>query len=548
MSPKLVTLLKFSAAVSSGVLMALGFPPFDVPGAVWIGLAPLVMAIVLSDPRKGFQLGLLSGAVCWLMSMLWMLKLFDTSPAPAAIILLGWLLLCGYCALFTGAFGMSLAWLASRVGIERIPGKLALVFSTPLLWTGFEYVRSVLLGGFPWNLIGVTQYSNLSLIQMAEWTGVYGVSALIVLFNASVALTAIRYRSGRAAGGYQPHVELFVGVIAVALAFRGGMIVAAEWRPTVGSFTVAAVQPNIPQVKKWEEGMEDQILSTLRGLTTVAASAEKPPALIVWPETSVPGLVTAEGACRDLVADMCRLGAPLLVGAMDIIESGANNTCYNSSFLFDAEGRIAKRYDKQHLVPFGEYIPLSGLIPVLGRLAPMGWNCTAGRESTIFACGTPAVAFSTLICFEDVMPWLSRRAVQRGARFLINQTNDAWFDRTGGPAQHMAQCVFRAVENRVPVLRVANSGITCLIHPSGLVDDRTQNSRDEAPESLVRTWAVSVDNKGRSLTFYARHGDMFFAVPCAVFAIVCLVLAVVAWRRNEPAPAAAPEKAGEENL
>jgi apolipoprotein N-acyltransferase len=178
----------------------------------------------------------------------------------------------------------------------------------------------------------------------------------------------------------------------------------------------------------------------------------------------------------------------------------------------------------------------------------MGWNCTAGRDATIFTCGTPVVAFSTLICFEDVMPWLSRRAVRRGARLLINQTNDAWFDRTGGPAQHMAQCVFRAVENRVPVLRVANSGITCLIHPSGLIDDRTQNSRDEAPEALVRTWAVSVDNKGRSLSFYARHGDIFFAVPCAVLAVVCLVLAILAWRRNEPAPVPASAKAGEENL
>ena len=274
----------------------------------------------------------------------------------------------------------------------------------------------------------------------------------------------------------------------------------------------------------------------MRSLTQEAATNAVRPDLIVWPETATPYCVTDERyGSLDLVKDLCRLGVPLLVGSMDAWETNGEVICYNASFLFDADGRIVQRYDKQHLVPFGEYIPLSGAIPILARLAPMGWNCTPGREATVFRLAASDTRFSALICFEDAMPWLSREFVRRGARLLVNQTNDAWFDRTSGPAQHLAQCVFRAVENRVPVVRVANSGVTCLIEANGLIVDATDNSRTEPPEALVRTWVAAPSDKAMPLTLYTRYGDRLFALPCGLIAGICLVFAFVASRRETEA-------------
>lgn len=524
---------KPAVALGSGALLAAGFPPFNMWQAAWIALAPLLLALVLSTPREGFRLGFLSGVVCWLISLSWLLRLLDTSPAPGALIVIGWVLLGGYCSIFTGGFGLAFAWIAERLGTARLWRTILLTLAAPVLWCGFEYLRSVAFGGFPWNLLGVTQYRNVFLIQPAEWFGVYGISAVLVLFNAGFAFTAIRYLPGRRERTYRPHLELFVGLMTTAFCFRAGMVMSRNTSADDALLAVAAVQPNIPQLKKWEDGMADQIHATLRHLTEQAATNALRPDVIVWPETATPYCVTDEaGGSMDLVKDLCRLGVPLLVGSMDIYGAGGGMTCFNSSFLFDGAGRIASRYDKQHLVPFGEYIPLSGMIPALARLAPMGWNCTAGREATVFRAGHGNTGFSCLICFEDAMPWLSRAFVRRGARLLVNQTNDAWFDRTSGPEQHLAQCVFRAVENRVPVLRVANSGITCLIQPSGLIEDATANSRAEPPEAAVRVWAVAPAAKDMPLTLYTRYGDRLFALPCGVAAGICFVLAFVTSRRK----------------
>ena len=195
---------------------------------------------------------------------------------------------------------------------------------------------------------------------------------------------------------------------------------------------------------------------------------------------------------------------------------------------------MVKHYNKQHLVPFGEYVPLSEWIPWLATFAPMGWNCSPGREATVFSVGEPAWTFSVLICFEDIMSDLSRAFVKAGARLLVNQTNDAWFDRSAGPVQHMAHCVFRCVENRVPAVRVANSGISCLIQPNGLIVDPTGNGRGTPPQPLTPRWQVAVPGDGYEPTPYTRYGDWLFGIPCGIVAAVCFVLAFIAeWRRTD---------------
>ncbi len=544
------------AAIFSGLILAWAFPPFESWQGAWFGLVPLLLAVLCTALagrvpdtagvngvpllskravlRQSFQLGFLAGVVFWLVTLSWLLRLFETSPAPAVLIVSGWLLLAGYCALYMGGFAMTFAWVAGLIGVGKLWRTLLLTLVVPILWVGFEQGRSVLFGGYPWNLLGVSQYKAPALIQIAAWVGVPGVSAMVALLNAGIAFTVLRYLPGHREEHYRPNIELFIGLMVTAFSFRLGYTTLRENQPPPGQFVVTAVQPAIPQIKKWTDEQVDRIHTTLRNMTEAAVARNPKPDLVVWPETATPFCVTDEGDSQDLVRDLSRHGVPLLVGSMDVVQSNDTLRCFNSSFLFDKTGRVVARYDKQHLVPFGEYIPFSGLIPWLARLAPMGWNCSAGHEASLFSVGNPATSFACLICFEDVMAGLSRAAVRRGARLLINQTNDAWFDRSAGPEQHLSHCVFRSVENRVPILRVANSGITCLIEPTGMIVAPTENAFSRLPTPVLREWTVFIPPANMTMTPYSRHGDWRFAIPCAMVTVLCLIgtLMAIRWERG----------------
>jgi apolipoprotein N-acyltransferase len=548
-----------AGALATGLLLAAAFPPFEDWQTAWGALVPLLLVLFRrveswrgEGPRdagglsrlvrQAFRTGYFAGAVFWLVSLSWLSTLFRTSPAPAVIILAGYLGLVAYCALFMGGFAMTVTWCAARLGTDKAWKTLLLTPTTVVIGVAFEYGRGTILGGFPWNMLGVSQFRNLGLIQCAEWTGVEGVSALILLVNTGIALTILRYLPGRASRAYRPHIELFLGIATTALMFRVGMGMIRANTPPFGTLSVVAVQPAIPQDTKWSQELADSNHAMLRRLTEEAFTVAPPPDLVIWPETSTPYPVNMEGESQDLVKDLTRNGVPLLVGSMVVTGADASMECFNSSLLFDGTGKQVGRYDKQHLVPFGEYIPLSGFIPVLAQLAPMGWNCTAGKEPTILRAGDPATPFSVLICFEDIMSGLARKAVLAGARMLVNQTNDAWFDRSAGPVQHMSHCVFRAIENRVPIVRVANSGISCLIQPTGRIEGATVNSQREAPESQVCSWLVYAPPGEATPTVYMRYGDWVFAIPCAMVGGVCFVLAFAATRRKMSAPIYRGEK------
>ena len=547
---RLASYWRVLAAVVSGLLLALSFPPFESSQVAWVALIPLLLALLqgvgtavpavrrglgeASLPKKSFRLGYTAGLVFWLVTMSWMLRLFETSPAPAIVIVLGWVLLSAYCALYSGVFAMTVVWAAGKIGREKLWQTVLLTVLIPVLWVGGEMARSILLTGFPWDLVGISQFRNVALIQCAQWVGVPGVSALVLLANTGLAFTMLRYLPPREKR-YRPHLELFIALMAIALCFRTGMGLVRQNTPADGGVEIAAVQPAIPQVKKWSQEQIDLIHSTVRRLTAqVLKDGGTHPDLLIWPETATPYCVTEEGESKDLVVELSRNGSPLLVGSMDVINLGQDSLCYNGSFLFDTNGVMVKHYNKQHLVPFGEYVPLSEWIPWLATFAPMGWNCSPGREATVFSVGEPAWTFSVLICFEDIMSDLSRAFVKAGARLLVNQTNDAWFDRSAGPVQHMAHCVFRCVENRVPAVRVANSGISCLIQPNGLIVDPTGNGRGTPPQPLTPRWQVAVPGDGYEPTPYTRYGDWLFGIPCGIVAAVCFVLAFIAeWRRTD---------------
>ena len=530
------------AAAVSGLLLALAFPPFESSQIAWVALIPLLLALLYGGATSGampiklaFKLGVTTGMVFWLITMSWLLRLFDTSPAPAVLIVLSWLLLCGYCALYLGIFAMSSAWLVQKIGIGRIWQNLLLTVLIPIMWVGGEVVRSFLFTGFPWNLLAISQYRSVVLIQAAQWVGAPGVSGVLMLANTGLAFTILRYLPHHKPKHYTPHLELFVALLSMSLCFRAGVLLVKEHTPEERTVTIGAIQPAIPQVIKWTDEQVDRIQSTFRRLMAQSVKdPQGPPDLVIWPETATPYCVRDEkGSSKDLVEELSRLGSPLLVGSMDETSVGWDVFYYNASFLFNTNGVITRQYYKQHLVPFGEYVPLSGTFHWLAALAPMGWNCSPGHEATVFTMGaTRKWTFSCLICFEDIMSGLSRRAVKNGARLLVNQTNDAWFDRSAGPEQHLSHCVFRCVENRVAAVRVANSGISCLIDPTGLIVEQTENGIGRPPEAAVLRWQVPIPGSDFELTPYTRYGDWLLGIPCGVVAVVCFVLACMAVRRK----------------
>ncbi len=433
---------------------------------------PWLLALEKSSPRKAFLQSYLIGILFFAGTIWWVG--YVTIP--------GTVLLIGYLALYFGIWG----WLAQRMvsGLRRTPHT---VHRTPLLtlpaaWVLLEYLRNTWLTGFGWNLIAHTQWNWIPVIQIADLTGVYGVSFLVVLVNVALWLAysvqRTAYRKGLSA------IALAGACLLAALAYGSFRIHQLEVysRPTTHdprlSFRVAVVQGNIPQTEKWDEVFQEEIWHRYETLTGQAAQSR--PDLIVWPETAVPGYLEDPEIFERLQKLAQATDTPLLVGAPVTETVSGTERMFNSACLLNPQGNLVERYDKVHLVPFGEYLPLEFFFGWLRRFVLMG-NFSPGSRFTVFQPATfrqpftedsrlkthDVLPFSVLICFEDLFPDLSRRFVREGARWLLVITNDAWFHRSAASLQHLQACVFRAIENRVWVVRAANTGWSGFIDPAG---------------------------------------------------------------------------------
>ncbi len=496
-------------AALSALLLVLSYPPFDWGWLAWVALVPLCFAIDGQSPRRAFAIAYVVGFLYFLGLASWIIY----------VTVVGWILLVVYLALFVGVFG----WFVSRIQRLTLTAQLLLI---PSAWVALEWARSHLLTGFGWGLLGYTQWRWLPIIQIADVTGAYGVSWVVVLVNVAwwLALRARRRSSS---------VRLVPVVIAAVLVPVWGY---GLWRlqaPIDGQrLTIAVVQGSIPQSQKWDERLRDDIIARYDRLTRVAA--QQHPALIVWPETSVPGLLGADDDVTGPVVALARaIRTPLLVGAPTERVQGGSVRLYNSAILVTPDGGLEQRYDKLHLVPYGEFLPFERYVPWLRHVLPPMGDFAPGREATVFRVegqGTRgkgqvvdgAVRFSVLICFEDVFPSLARRFAREGAGLLLVITNDAWFGPTGAAAQHAQASVFRAVENRVSVARAANTGLSCFIDPWGRLTHRVQEATGRALfVSGVSVEPVLVTVGARSV--YRVVGDGF-AVGCACFALGVLLL------------------------
>lgn len=497
-----------AALVGGGGALALAYPRFDLHALAWFALVPLLAAAVNLPPRVAFGWGWLGGTMFFLALLRWLdhtFRLYSAIPWPVT-----WLpiaALAAYCGLYFGLVALGSAWIARRRG----PG-LGLV-AAPGLWVVGEWLRGWLMGGFPWGLIGYSQYSVLPVIQVAELTGVYGVSFVVVAVNAAIAgVLVLPWRralvGGVAAGCLVAAVVLFgrARLDETPLLVRDPLGVAA---PTA---SIALMQPSIEQARKWDSAHESATLETYLALTRQAAAGR--PDLIVWPETASPTVFRRDAGLRAVLGTISReSGAAILVGSIDVADT-APIRYYNSAFLLNGRA-ITGRYDKMHLVPFGEFVPLSRLIGFVRSWAEFIADLEPGSGPVVFP-GPPA-PFGVIICYEGIFPELVRAFVRGGARFMVNMTNDAWFGRTSGPLQHLAMYPLRAVEHRVAIARAANTGVSAFISPTGRI----------VREAGLFTRGVLADRVplGAATTLYTRLGNWF------VYACLAASGALVGWAR-----------------
>jgi len=453
-------------AILSGLLLYFASPGAGGwAGLAWFGLAPLMFALRRATPRTATLLGLTCGLAFYLPLLAWIITVLATygqvQPAVAATaLLLLALYMAGYLALFARWFSMA-------------PGHHLLWFA-PALWVGLDVLRGWLFTGFPWQDLGYSQYTLLPLIQVADLLGHHGVTCCLVLCNTIIALLLTRRT---AESRDQPRLtNLIAAALLLLLAMGYGLLrlplvsAAMQQSPTL---PVALVQGNIPQDQKWAPAYQE---ATVREYVALSEEAlgRQPRSLVVWPETALP-FYPLENSLFLRLTDLTRpRGAALLTGAPHREPdptAGGELRYYNSSFLIGPDGRVAGQYHKQHLVPFGEYIPLRTLLPFFAPIVETLGDFSPGDSRAPLALG-PA-RLGVLICFESIFPELARQSSASGANLLVNLTNDAWFGRSTAPWQHLSMAVLRAVENRRSLARAANTGISAVIMPTGKVSGPT---------------------------------------------------------------------------
>lgn len=485
------------AAAASGLVLALAFPRPELAFLAWGALVPLLLVM----QRHPFRSGFIAGGAFFALVLYWLNVVMVTfGGLPLILSLVAYLLLVAYLALFFAAA----TWAASRL---RAKAGLAVVLTLPVLWTGLEFLRGWLFSGFPWALLGYSQQGVLTLLQSADLFGVYGLSFLLILSNAVLAAVLQRLHGG---GGVWPWRSAGVTLLLVGAAVAYG-----SWRlghdldARDKNLQTTLVQGNIDQSVKWDPAFQRSTIEIYRDLSLAATPA---PELIVWPESATPFYYQSGGILADEVRDVAvQRRAFLLFGSPAYERSNLRDRYLNSAFLLDPTGAILGRSDKIHLVPFGEYVPLSTFLPFVNKLVVGIGDFSPGTVSPLPLDGH---RLGVLVCYEAIFPELARDYVQKGSDLLVNVTNDAWYGHTSAPYQHLAMARFRAVENRIWLARAANTGISAFVAPSGRISGAT--------EIFTTTSSSGRVGLGAAPTLYGQIGDSL-PLCCLGLSLVWLV-------------------------
>ena len=461
-SRDLKTWVAFLLAVLSGFLVFCAFPPFNQGEIAFIALIPFVWALRML-PESRCRLAYVAGLVFWLPS-LWFL-----SPVtiPGAV------LLAAYCALYWIPVGWVWGYFLRNWSPSEPLYSLRFVGGGAGVWCVMEQLRGILLTGFPWNQLGISQWQNYSLMQVAALGGPLMVSFILVALNLGIALSLISLFENM--GKHQArrmHPELYLPVLILVIGFSwGGRELRRLIQVSEQSIRIGVIQPLA--ANKWSEELAQENFRVLWELSDAALRLE--PDLLLWPETSLPEELRYSRTAAEVVGSLVTSGTPLLLGSLDFETFSEDDTVeriyYNSSFLITPDGKLASQYRKKHLVMFGEYMPFSRFLPFLRSLTPMPEDVSPGELPGVLPLPGTHLELGMLICFEDLFSGMSAELVAEGASLLVNQTNDAWFDPLWGSEGHLAHAVFRSVEQRRPMVRATNSGVSAWIDTRGVVRD-----------------------------------------------------------------------------
>lgn len=475
----------------SGLLLTGSFAPSPLDWMAWFALVPLLRSLDNESPANAFLLGFISGLAHYLTLIYWIVPTLQNYGYLGLLTSLGALvLLCSYLALYPALF----AYLTCRMRESRV-----LVFIMASLWVGLELVRTHFLTGFPWCLLGYTQFRNLFLIQVADLVGVYGISFMIVLTNGLI-YRLFFHRLASQRKGLRWEIMGVLLVVGFSLIYGQHRLAGSENNGKGGKFIKAAIiQGNIDQSIKWDPAYQEMSVDTYHRLT-LSASFFKPD-LVVWPETAMPFFFQDnEGLSPRLFEIAKQADTDLIFGSPAYKKTQSGNKYYNRVYLLSRHGEIVGYYDKVHLVPFGEYVPYRWLFPFFRHLLHAAGNFASGKK--IEPLDLKSYSAGVLICFEAIFPELARTQTRKGAAILVNLTNDAWFGRTSAPYQHLSMAVFRTVENRRPMIRAANTGFSAFIGPHGRIMARSQLFKEEVLTRELRLGSSSIG-------FYTRYGDLF---------------------------------------
>lgn len=508
-------------ALISGTLTAAAFPPYEINFLAWLCLAPLLVVLLRCRKYQAFFCASCYGIPYMLGIFAWVLVVNNYTY-------LHHLLLGCYLWFLFGLFGFSFAWINAR------RGPLAALATAPFLWVLIEFARSNLsFLTLPWGLLGYSQYSQATIIQIASLCGPYGVSFLIVMVNAVLALLFIRVitkSKASAWGGVDGTLRgnkgfVFGAFFLVAVCWSYGRIITSK--PIEGEkIKVAIIQGNIEQKRKWDPQWASTIMQTMSALTQVASNTH--PDLIIWPETATPKAINTDPKLKEQIVSLARqAGAFVLLGSSQLqkfkMNAPGKAKFHNSAFLIPPnESGKEQRYDKIKLLPFGEYLPFEGKFPWSVINVPNVGRYLSGKEHVVF--NVRDWRFGTTICWENIFPGLVREFAKNGAQFIVNITNEGWFGPGAASYHFLSMSVFRAVENRVFVVRCANTGISCIIDPYGRIVERL---RDETGHEIqVRGVLSGAIVPLQAKTFYTFKGDVFIYAS----AILCgLVLLATFW-------------------
>ncbi|MFN0118696.1 MAG: apolipoprotein N-acyltransferase [Elusimicrobiota bacterium] len=482
-------------AIACGVFYSLAFPPFNISYLTWIAFVPL---FVISSPSisrfsisnlklKSFSLGYVAGFIANLVIFYWLWDTFHAAGLNRITTFSCWIALAGLMAVYFGVF---------KLLVDAVPHGFLKYFFSAALWVCLEEIKGFVVTGFPWALLSHSQVHHLYLIQISSVFGSPVLSFLIIAVNMSIVgfISSFLFSVSRLrSAGFH---FIFISFLVLSTVLFGFLRVRQSrlLEPNAKSIKVALLQGNVDQYSKWDDSHEMSIRKTYYDL--IQQTLKEKVDLIIWPESSIPGWIPNEPFYMDWLKHLVEESAvPSIVGAVSQLE----NRHLNSAFLFSSTGDIQAQYSKQHLVPFGEYVPFGKIfsrwIPYLGQLGQFD----RGRSPVMFSVRD--MLFSPSICYEAIFPRLMNKMKKKGAQVFVNITNDGWFLGTSAPEQHFNTNILRAVENGIPLVRVANTGISGIISPVGEVVCQTP---------LLTKQLVIADLKVYSVKSHFSWGERLF--------------------------------------